>query len=92
LARHLSSTGTDGYLAKKKHWHVDYLVAACPPETYRYRITGQRLECTWSRTIKQVGAQWKAKGFGSSDCQQGCRSHLLYLPAQWTLKTLEDLL
>ena len=75
VARHLRKR-------KTKHWHIDYLLAS-----QEARITAviacsasASEECQISRNIQSIGgASIPIDGFGSSDCRQGCRSHLVYL-------------
>jgi Uri superfamily endonuclease len=62
-------------IRKKTRWHIDYLV--CQSSVL---ITGVRLsffkECILN---KQTPGKMIIPGFGSSDCMQGCSSHLKYL-------------
>ncbi len=74
LARHLKT-------AKKKHWHIDFLLA---DSNARIEATvavscRQNLECQINQLIR---SHWKAETpvpqFGASDCKNKCGSHLLY--------------
>lgn len=77
---------------RRLHWHIDYLTAVRLPETYRYALGAERLECSWVQQVRTAGASWAVRGFGSSDCRQGCLSHLLAVPDPWSIQTIEDLL
>jgi Uri superfamily endonuclease len=67
IARHLSSR-------KRLRWHVDYLLAQRGVKVVRVRRS--RLdECQLNRSVR--GAT-PAAGFGASDCEAGCGSHLKY--------------
>jgi Uri superfamily endonuclease len=61
-----------------KHWHVDYL----PPMMALVAVVAaesrERLECRLARALKATGAQ-AIKGFGATDCREGCGGHLLFL-------------
>lgn len=66
--------------AKKKHWHIDYLLAS---EKVVVRAvvavsTSQRLECEVNRLMKRLGGRIVVDGLGASDCRSNCGSHLLY--------------
>ena len=70
LARHLRQ-------AKKRHWHIDHLLAVAQIVHVRFDASGARLECGWAQRLLQVpGAEVLMPGFGSSDCR--CPTHLLY--------------
>lgn len=69
VARHLSVT-------KKMHWHIDYLLAAPGVEVRDVRRYGET-ECVVNQAL---AGQILAMGFGASDCQAGCGSHLKRLP------------
>ncbi|MCD6291983.1 MAG: GIY-YIG nuclease family protein [Deltaproteobacteria bacterium] len=57
---------------KKLHWHIDYLLAASAVKITRVRISTLP-EC---QLVAQTGGIVIVPGFGSSDCTQGCGSHL----------------
>lgn len=72
----------DRHLRKQKplRWHIDYLT--CDPDVRVEKIwiyAGPEAECTinqhWQR---DAGMSVFASGFGASDCQEGCGSHLVY--------------
>jgi len=64
--------------AKKKHWHVDFLLDGTGPKLVGVatRLTRRNLECTMSRVV-QNRALSSIPRFGCSDCK--CSSHLHYL-------------
>jgi Uri superfamily endonuclease len=72
LRRHLQNTKTD-------HWHVDYLLRheATKVLNVLYFETLKDLECAVVQSIiKDSLVHAVHKGFGASDCQNGCYSHL----------------
>ena len=63
---------------KKLHWHIDYLLEAKSAEitkvsVFDYSSDG---ECALNQSIE---GEHIFSGFGSSDCRNGCKSHLVYL-------------
>lgn len=67
IARHFSKI-------KKKHWHIDYLLASAEIVDF---FVSQKKECELNRKIFKIQtAQMVVKKFGSSDCR--CSSHLAY--------------
>lgn len=74
LARHLR-------IPKKKRWHIDFLLADknVNVEAIATVPSKQSLECQINQLIRhQMKAKILIPKFGASDCQSGCRSHLLY--------------
>jgi Uri superfamily endonuclease len=69
VSRHLASSLL---LAKKPHWHIDYLLAA--PDVRILTVLRHTLpECQLNQsTVGEV----LLRGFGASDCHAGCGSHL----------------
>ena len=65
IARHLST-------AKKMHWHIDYLLAAPGVRVLEVRRSVKE-ECAVNRSTRGT---IPVPGFGASDCQAGCGSHL----------------
>ena len=77
VRRHLS-------LAKKIHWHIDYLLQKATVTDIITGETGKRIECAIARSI---GARFESiPGFGASDC--GCPSHLFFSPESEELKSV----
>ena len=75
VSRHLRKTG------KKKHWHIDFLLAHRDATVTAVVAaqTHRAMECELNCDIKRRGgARIPVSGFGSSDCQGNCQSHLLY--------------
>jgi Uri superfamily endonuclease len=68
IARHLSQ-------AKRLHWHIDYLLARPAARVVGVQRS-RRPECLLNRLHSGAIV---APGFGASDCQAGCGSHLKYL-------------
>jgi Uri superfamily endonuclease len=76
LLRHLSDT-------KKMRWHIDYFLndeQASVKRIFLYPAApGQ--ECRQNQKIAAIrGAQSALRKFGASDCNSGCRSHLIFFP------------
>ena len=84
LARHRRA-------AKKLHWHIDYLLASPPARLVECRAyhSATKLECRLNRAVLALGgARPAARGFGSSDCSQGCEAHLTYFTTKPDLAAL----
>ncbi len=60
-------------LTKNYHWHIDYLRDAADVHVVLPIRTSDDLECEIAKALGKI-ADWKVKGFGSSDCD--CKSHL----------------
>ena len=67
---------------KKNHWHIDYLLSnkfVKIIEIYKFKQDDET-ECSLvDKFIRNDIAHSFYKGFGSSDCKNGCHSHLLKL-------------
>lgn len=70
LARHFSRS-------KKVKWHVDQITRVITPLLAVYAISRGRLECRVAGELLKRGFKAPVKGFGASDCSQGCPAHLL---------------
>lgn len=73
VLRHMRAT-------KNKHWHLDYLTCSRQTQAVAGLVfqSGELDECALVRRIlSKHSASAPVKGFGSSDCRQGCRAHLL---------------
>lgn len=62
---------------KRLHWHVDYLLSSKSAKitsvgVFEFREGG---ECALNKSIE---GKHIVSGFGSSDCRNRCRSHLVY--------------
>lgn len=88
VSRHLRKTG------KKKRWHIDFLLF------HRDAIvtavvaaqTDREMECELNCYIKRQGvARIAVLGFGSSDCDGNCQSHLLYFGEEDVKKKITEL-
>jgi Uri superfamily endonuclease len=76
VSRHLRDS-------RRTYWHIDALLHECVMEGVCWVITEDRLECTWVRALLNLpGAFAPITGFGSSDCSNGCPSHLVKLERQ----------
>ena len=76
LSRHLRKE-------KRKFWHIDYLLANenVSIEAIVVIQTRKMMECKINTTIKSKNqALVQVKGFGSSDCKNNCKTHLLHFP------------
>ncbi|MDG6223748.1 MAG: GIY-YIG nuclease family protein [Candidatus Bathyarchaeota archaeon] len=66
---------------KKMFWHIDYLMVDSNVSVKAIVITetGEKIECKVnSYLMGTVGTKILVKGFGASDCNNGCKSHLLF--------------
>ena len=64
-------------IAKKPHWHLDYVRPYLQPKEVWISFSPQRLEHLWADDLVNLpGATIPVGGFGASDCQ--CRSHLFH--------------
>ena len=74
IRRHVSGT-------KRCRWHIDYLTSdsdARYVESVIHRSPPES-ECRINQKIQNMsGAKAVIPGFGSSDCREGCGSHLVY--------------
>ncbi|MFQ5904844.1 MAG: DUF123 domain-containing protein, partial [Candidatus Binatia bacterium] len=79
---------------KKSHWHIDYLLKS--PEANIEKIfihpAPTSKECRLNQqTASLPGAKAVLKGFGASDCNSGCISHLVYFPRKYSPEPISDL-
>jgi Uri superfamily endonuclease len=63
-------------VAKKQHWHIDYLHAHSKPVAVWYRYSRRRLEHDWATVLVQMVGTVPVEGFGCSDCN--CDAHLFF--------------
>ncbi len=68
VARHLAKT-------KRNRWHVDYLLTHCCSRVFSVILFSES-ECAVNRSVRGIVL---VPGFGSTDCQNGCGSHLKYM-------------
>jgi len=63
--------------SKRKHWHIDYLLAQGETRVERIVLTSQdpEAECEINRKTGRLG-KCTVPGFGASDCTRGCEAHL----------------
>ncbi len=68
---------------KRRFWHIDYLLENenVSVEAIIAAETSQKIECEINQHMKTgMKGKVKVKGFGASDCQKNCKSHLLFFP------------
>lgn len=68
---------------KRKHWHIDYLLAqkSVELEAALVILGREKLDCQLNNLIRaRIGATAPILGFGASDCKAECQSHLLHFP------------
>jgi len=65
------------HLKKKKnlHWHIDYLLANDRAKVVKV-VKSKLAECDLNAVAR---GKTIVGGFGSSDCKEGCKSHLKFL-------------
>jgi Uri superfamily endonuclease len=64
-------------LAKKSHWHIDFLRKIGQIDDIWYTYDALKREHQWASTIGNLkGAEVPVPGFGASDCN--CQAHLFY--------------
>ena len=68
IERHLSKK-------KKLHWHIDYLLNNDAAQIIDIKKS-EMIECSLN---KKTNGTIIIKGFGSTDCNLDCKSHLKYL-------------
>lgn len=65
-------------IARRAHWHLDYLRPHCKILGFWVAPGETRLEHQWALALGQrPGAGWPLRGFGASDCR--CAAHLIHL-------------
>jgi Uri superfamily endonuclease len=70
IRRHLTAD-------KTIHWHIDYLLERATVTGAVYSESHSKQECALATAILESGSfQRGPEGFGSSDCQYKCGSHL----------------
>jgi len=65
---------------KRRFWHIDYLLRSkhSSIKAIVYAKTDKRYECKIVKEINNMSVK-PVKGFGISDCKEGCESHLHYM-------------
>jgi len=72
IARHRSRSS-------KKFWHIDFIKEYFRPLEYWYQVSSKKHECALCQFMEnRMGGKIKIKDFGSSDCRNKCKSHLLW--------------
>ncbi len=88
VSRHLRKTG------KEKRWHIDFLLVHRGTSVIAIVAaqTIKRRECELNCYIKTHGAaRIPVLGFGSSDCNGNCQSHLFYFGEENVKKKIGQL-
>lgn len=68
VARHLSGS-------KKLRWHIDYLLSCSGVRIVGFTLSGEK-ECAVNQS---TAGRIPVPRFGSTDCRNGCGSHLKFL-------------
>ena len=74
-------------VARRPHWHIDYLRQKADVIGVWYSDHDARLECVWADVASTHRGVSPVSRFGSSDCS--CRSHLLAARRLPSLRTFE---
>jgi Uri superfamily endonuclease len=75
----------------RNHWHIDYLRRHAVVVEVWYKVSDERLECSWQvATMEMPSAGMPVDGFGSSGCT--CRSHLVHFTFMPSLETFGRML
>ena len=86
VSRHLRKS-------KRKHWHIDWFRASAQIIGVYYRVGSGNYECAWSKSLSgHANAKIIVPGFGSSDCKQGCKSHLIRFERDFNMSNILSLL
>jgi len=78
---------------KAKHWHIDFLLVNKNAAVIAVVAAGSSVnrECQVNDAIKNVeGATVPIVGFGASDCEHNCGSHLMYFRDENVTEKIED--
>ena len=82
VGRHLRGDG-------RPHWHIDRLRTITEIRGVYYALSDESQECLWSQALAALPhARIPVPGFGSSDCQSICRSHLIAFPSGTNLRDI----
>ncbi|RLE53194.1 MAG: GIY-YIG nuclease family protein [Candidatus Methanomethylicota archaeon] len=75
ISRHVNKS-------KRVKWHIDYLTTdgRVDVKAIVYTETYLKHECCLAKNLAEYGEV--VKGFGSTDCKQGCIGHLVYFGEQ----------
>ena len=68
--------------ARPRRWHIDYLTSSGRFELVKALAvpSSDRAECRISKALLEAGGE-PVRRFGSSDCSEGCPSHLYRFPS-----------
>ena len=74
-------------IARKLHWHIDYLRKEIDLVKIYFDDSGERLEYSWAKRLENIPeANVPLIGFGASDCD--AKSHLFYFEDEPNLDEL----
>ncbi|MCH8029800.1 MAG: GIY-YIG nuclease family protein [Candidatus Dadabacteria bacterium] len=66
---------------KKLRWHIDYFLELAEIREALIFESETKIECMVNRRVATLlDGKIIAPGFGSTDCREGCKSHLLSIP------------
>ena len=75
----------------RTHWHIDYLRRHAKVVEVWYKVSDERLECSWqAAAMGMPTAVMPVAGFGSSGCT--CRSHLVHFTSMPSLEEFRRML
>ena len=75
-------------VAKRNHWHIDYLREALILESVWYSHGMLRLEHVWAGAVSNFNNAQPIARFGCSDCK--CQSHLYYFHRRPSLSGFKE--
>lgn len=77
----------------KKHWHFDRLKGELNLIQFWWDVADENHECIFSQDLqKHDQSNVPLPGFGSSDCLNGCSSHLIHFPSIISLSEIYNFL
>lgn len=78
---------------KKQHWHIDYFLSSNKARVITIIAAAGDVnkECEIAERIQRIeGARVPIAGFGASDCQRNCKSHLVHFKDNTKLNAIAD--
>lgn len=65
--------------SSKKFWHIDFIKEYFHSLEYWCQVSSKKYECSLCQFLEnRMGGKISIKGFGSSDCRNKCKSHLIW--------------
>lgn len=78
---------------KKKHWHIDHLLAISKIVGVYYLTSTINQECVWSKSLEGCAeVETPVKKFGASDCQEQCAAHLFFVTRSNDINCVEGVI